>query len=355
MDTSIPAFRCGCCYIVPPAVLRAISQGHLVKPKSRKIFQDSFLETQRLRSIREGFRVATVTTKRSFALAPTPVHQAIERLFDCKHRESLPGEPVNDLDHDPFLTVRKTTAKVAEFYQTVLGRNSIDGRGMDLISSLNYGVDYQNAFWNGQQMVYGNGDQHVFVDFWRSPDVIGHELSHGVTQNESGLRYEGESGALNESISDCFGAVFNQWLNNWPSSNEAGWLVGAGIIGPDSRAKGLTCLRDMVDPTRKHCLSPQPDSYDDFDTTADVHENSGIPNKAFALFARAVGGNAWDAPIKVWYDACTGRHLSSSATLSDFAIATIAAADRWQGADKARIKEAVAQAWAGVKVPTALA
>ena len=354
MNTRISQCGCGCCFIIPPAVLRAISRGQLVKKKPDKIFGDSFLETQRLRSIREGFRVATVTTRRSFAMAP-PVHQPAERLFDCKHRESLPGEPVSDPSHDPFETVSATTARVAEFYRAVLGRNSIDGRGMDLISSLNYGIDYQNAFWNGQQMVYGNGDQKIFIDFWRSADVIGHELTHGVTQNESGLRYEGESGALNESISDCFGAVFNQWVNKWPATNDQGWLIGAGIMGPDAKSAGYTCLRDMVDPTRKHCLSPQPDSYDEFDPAGDVHENSGIANKAFALFARAVGGNSWDAPIKVWYDACTGRHLSSSAAFSDFAVATIAAADRWDKANKTKVKQAVVEAWGKVKVPMAVA
>lgn len=353
MNTNSLQMRCGCCFIIPLAVLRALSQGKLLKPASRAVFQDSFLETQRLRNIREGFRLAMVTTRRSF-IAEAVTHTPVERLFDCRHRESLPGAPVKSTEKDPFKTVEATTAKVAEFYKSVFGRNSIDNRGMDLISSLNYGNDYQNAFWNGQQMVYGNGDQRIFIDFWRSADVIGHELTHGVTQHESGLRYEGESGALNESISDCFGVVFNQWLNKLPASNEDGWLVGAGIMGPEAKAKGYTCLRDMVDPTRKHCLSPQPDSYDDFDPTGDVHENSGIPNKAFALFARTLGGNAWDAPIKVWYDACTGRHLSSSAAFTDFANATLAAAGRWQGADKAKVKDALAKAWTDVKVPIAV-
>jgi Zn-dependent metalloprotease len=244
-----------------------------------------------------------------------------------------------------------TTAKVAEFYETVLGRNSVDNNGMDLVSSLNYDRNYQNAFWDGQQMVYGNGDQHIFIDFWRSPDVIGHELTHGVTQNESGLRYEGESGALNESLSDCFGAVFNQWLMKSPSNKDSGWLIGAGIMGPDAKDKGYLCLRDMVDPEAQHCLSPQPGSYDNFDPSADVHMNSGIPNKAFALFARSVGGNAYDAPIKMWYAACTGGHLSSSATFVDFARATINAADQWAGPEKEALARAVRKAWSDVHVP----
>ncbi len=106
-----------------------------------------------------------------------------------------------------------------------------------------------------------------------------------------------------------------------------------------------------MDPAASHCLSPQPGSYDQFDPSADVHENSGIPNHAFALFARAAGGNAYDAPIKIWYQACTGGRLSSTATIADFARSTINAADQWAGNDKNKLAGAVRDAWATVKVP----
>jgi len=122
-------------------------------------------------------------------------------------------------------------------------------------------------------------------------------------------------------------------------------------MGPDAKAKGYTCLRDMVTPSAQHCLSAQPDSYDDFDPTADVHINSGIPNRAFALFARAVGGNSYDSPIKLWYAGCTGGHLSASATFADFARSTLNAADRWTGPDKDKLAIAVRDAWHTVEVP----
>ena len=317
------------------------------------MFQDSFAETQRLRLIREGHRLAAVTSRRSLVAEGIVAAAPVEHLFDCQHKDSLPGTSVPNpaTAGIAFKTVTETTAKVAEFYKSVLGRNSVDNNGQDLVSSLNYKVDFQNAFWNGQEMVYGNGDQRIFLDFWKSPDVIGHELTHGVTQNESGLRYEGESGALNESISDCFGATFRQWLTQSPASNDDGWLIGPGIIGPDATEKSITCLRDMGNPSAQHCLNPQPDSYDNFDPAGDVHDNSGIPNKAFALFARAAGGNAYDAPIKVWYNACTGGRLSSTATFGDFAKSTIDAADRWTGPEQAALAAAVRQAWNAVKVP----
>ena len=322
--------HCGCCFIIPPNVLRAQSRDPGLDARVRTKLQETFAETARLKHLREASRVGAMLQKGAMApeaiAAPTTPQQ---RLFDCEHRASLPGAPLSDAAasaDDAIKKVFEVTGKVAEFYKMVLERNSIDNQGLDLVSSVHYRVNFDNAFWNGQQMVYGDGDGQLFTEFYNSPDVIGHELTHGVTQNESGLRYEGEPGALNESISDVFGAVFNQWYNKWPASNTDGWLIGAGIIAGPARAKGKTCLRDMVAPAADHCLSPQPDNYDNFDPTADVHENSGIPNKAFALFARAVGGNSWDRAIKVWYRACTSRELSSGASFEDFARLTIAVA-----------------------------
>ena len=145
--------------------------------------------------------------------------------------------------------------------------------------------------------------------------------------------------------------MFNQWFRKCQHQTRHGWLIGAGIIGPDAKAQGYTCLRDMVDPAASHCLSPQPDTYDIFDPSGDVHENSGIPNHAFGLFARSVGGNAYDSPIKVWYSACTGGRLSSAATIADFARSTVNAADQWQGSDRDTLSRAVRDAWTTVKVP----
>ena len=349
---------CGCCFIVPPSVLRDLARNQAMDQRLRDMFEHTYMETQRLRVIRDGVRRALVQTRSSAhemrrrnAIAAAAV-QAQQRLFDCQNRRSLPGSPVDTTNStDPAVKgVSTYTGKVAEFYQKNFSRNSIDNEGLDLVSSIHYMQDYDNAFWNGQQMVYGDGDGTVFTELWKSPDVIGHELTHGVTQYESGLVYEGESGALNESISDAFGAVFNQWLNNWPASDPQGWLIGAGIMGSQSLANGKTCLRDMVDPGNAHCLSPQPDSYDNFDPTADVHLNSGIPNKAFAVFAQAVGGNAWDQPIKVWYAACTSGRLSANATFMDFANLTLDVAGSQGGAS---LKNQLQQAWEAVALPLA--
>jgi Zn-dependent metalloprotease len=284
------------------------------------------------------------------ARAQAAVRPAKQRLFDCERLASLPGEPVLSPATAPdnaIKVVYQVTEKVAEFYQSIFQRNSVDNLGLDLVSSVHYRANFDNAFWNGQQMVYGDGDGRIFSEFYNSPDVIAHELTHGVTQYESGLRYEGESGALNESISDVFGVTFNQWLNQWPATQSDGWLVGAGIMAAQAKAAGKTCLRDMANPGASHCLSPQPSSYERFDPSADVHENSGIPNKAFAVFAQAVGGKTWDRAIRVWYDACTSGMLSSNATFADFARLTI------QVAQRAGLSAEVQQAWQAVDLPLA--
>ena len=349
--TTMPAHvhNSGCgCFIVPPNILKAYARDTQLDSATRGRLQDTFVETMRLRGLREAHRVAALSGRRSL-MAAAPTGDAAQHLFDCQHRQALPGRAVAGAGDEALTTVFNTTAKVAEFYRTVLNRNSIDNQGLDLVSSVRYRIHFDNAFWNGSQMVYGDGDGTIFTDFWKSPDVIGHELTHGVTQNESGLRYEGESGALNESISDCFGAAFNQWLNKWDVREPKAWLIGAGIMGPRATAAGRTCLRDMVQPSAAHCLSPQPESYQQFDPTGDVHENSGIANKAFALFAQAAGGKVSDRAIKVWYAACSDRRLPSTATFAEFAALTIEAAAKQGLGDQAK------QAWAEVKVPIAIA
>ena len=344
-------YRPVCCFIVPPDVLQRYSRDGSLPDATRKAMRDSYLETERLRGLREAHRIATLRDPRRFeSLLGAVAHIPVQHLYDCKKRKNLPGTPVANPTTGGFKTVFDTTAKVADFYRTVLGRNSVDNKGFDLVSSLHYDKNYDNAFWNGQQMVYGDGDGQVFGEMYLSPDVIGHELTHGVTQNESALRYEGESGALNESISDVFGAVFNQWLNGWQAGDARGWLIGAGIMAAPAIAKGYTCLRDMVTPGAKRCLSPQPDSYGKIDPTADVHDNSGVPNRAFALFASAVGGEAWADPIKVWYDTCTNRQLRADATFSEFAALTVASATRRGGPALAAKCNA---AWRQVEVPAA--
>jgi Zn-dependent metalloprotease len=348
---------CGCCFVVPPHVLHALGHGtHRAKPRNHHLFVESHAATVEI-----GKDYSSGMGGQGLDAPPPRTHVPDDvllgspsRIFDCAHDTVLPGKPLDTAAQAGAggEAIAAATAKVQEFYATVLGRNSIDKQGRPLISGLNYGNDFQNAFWSGQMMVYGNGDQHMFVDFWHAPDVICHEITHGITEEESGLVYHDEPGAVNESISDCFAAVFNQWLLKVPAADPSGWLLGVNLLGPDALSHDLTCMRDLARPNALHCLTRQENIYPDRDPGGDVHINSGIPNHAFSLFARAVGGNAYDDPIKVWYAACTAQKLSPTATIADFATATVRAAEAWPDpARSATLKTALQHAWAAVQVP----
>jgi Zn-dependent metalloprotease len=238
------------------------------------------------------------------------------------------------------------------FYEQVFGRNSIDGAGLPLLGVVHYDRDYDNAFWDGSRMIFGDGDGELFVRFTRSLDVIGHELTHGVTEQEAGLEYQGESGALNESISDVFGSLVKQHRLG-QSAEQADWLIGADIRGPQFHG---SALRSMTAPGTAYDdpvlgRDPQPADYAGFvHTTEDsggVHINSGIPNRAFATLALSLGGPSWTIAGAVWYQALRDDRLQTGATFAQFAQITRAvAADRF-GDPTA---QAVAAAWEAVGV-----
>lgn len=241
-----------------------------------------------------------------------------------------------------------------DFYRDVLGRHSVDGNGLKLVSSVHFGRDFDNAFWDGTQMVYGDGSGKVFQPgaLARDITVVGHEITHGVVQYTASLRYRKQPGALNESMADVFGSLVKQHALGH-SADQADWLIGAGILG--TQLQGVA-LRSMKDPGRAHQLDRQPahmrsyvDLPDDGNPRNDnggVHINSGIPNKAFHLTATRLGGNAWDCAGKVWYDALATK-LRVNSDFTDAAAATTASAQALYGSDVANV---VREAWNDVGV-----
>ncbi len=232
-------------------------------------------------------------------------------------------------------------------YADVYDRASYDGKGAEVVLTVHYTQDYDNAFWNGTQLVFGDGDGKVFGAFTKPVDVLGHEFTHAVTQFTAGLTYQGQSGALNESVSDCFGVCVKQRLLGQTAA-DADWLVGQGIFlpGVDARA-----LRDMANPGTAYDdptlgRDPQVANMKDYvDTTDDnggVHTNSGIPNRAFQLAATAIGGDTWDGAGRIWYAALTGGQVTADTDFARFADATVAAAGEHA--------DAVRQAWGTVGV-----
>ena len=177
--------------------------------------------------------------------------------------------------------------------------------------------------------------------------MLGHEFTHAVTQFTAALTYQDQPGALNESVSDCFGMCVKQRLLG-QTADQADWLVGEGIFLPGVNARAL---RDMAHPGTAYddpTLGKDPqvgDMSDYVDTTDDnggVHTNSGIPNRAFYLAATAIGGDTWEGAGQVWYAALTGGQVGADTDFAGFAAATIGAAG-----DHA---DAVRQAWSTVGV-----
>ena len=267
-------------------------------------------------------------------------------VYDCNHSQTLPGAHVSGAGGSADNSARRAfdeTQAVADFYRQIFNRNSIDGAGMTMVSSIHYGVDYNNAQWNGAQMLYGDGDGQIFIDFTGGNDVIGHELTHGVTQHSLQLVYANESGGLNESLSDVFGSMFRQWQAG-QTVDAADWLIGSTIMGPAAIAKGYTCLRDMADPAGAHCLAAQPTHFRDYTPGMDPHFSSGIPNLAFYTAAMAIGGRSWEKAGQVWYRAMTGFGPSPNMTMAQFAARTRQVAAQLYPADAA-IAAAVDQGW----------
>jgi Zn-dependent metalloprotease len=270
-------------------------------------------------------------------------------VFDCGHGTTLPGTPVNNPGTSPDGSARRTfdeTTAVVHFYQTLFGRNSLDNAGMTLLSSIHFSVNYNNAGWNGTQMKYGDGDGNIFIDFTKSTDVIGHELTHGVTQFTSGFAYKNQAGGLNESMSDVFGSMFRQWRAK-QTVDAADWLIGKEIVGPGAKARGYTCLRDMARPNAKHCLGPQPTKFAQYQDGMDPHEASGIPNLAFYKAATAIGGKSWEKAGKIWYRALTGFAPSPNMKMKTFANRTRSAAASLFAGEPA-VGTAVDKAWKAV-------
>ncbi|MDQ0868833.1 Zn-dependent metalloprotease [Arthrobacter sp. V1I9] len=343
------------CSIIPPYLLRRLAR------------QDAPEFSAAARAAKEALgHVRSVQAARMQAAPDVPagVRQAKpgpsnRSVFDAAGSETLPGklvrkegehatgDPATDEAYDGL-------GHTHRLYADVFGRNSIDGRGLPLNATVHFGKLYDNAFWDGTQMVFGDGDGEVFERFTRSLSVIGHELAHGVTQHSAGLVYRNQAGAINESMSDVFGALVEQYVKD-QSVTEASWLIGEGLFTPEVEGRALRSMKAPGTAYDDDVLGkdPQPDSMDTYvRTSADnggVHINSGIPNRAFYLVAEQLGGNAWDSPGRIWYETLTGGDLPTGATFTVFARATAATAGELFGSDS-KEHDAVRNAWETVKV-----
>lgn len=211
--------------------------------------------------------------------------------------------------------------KAFEYFRNIHNRQSINGSGGNIISLINVadedGNTMGNAFWNGAAMFYGNGDA-AFQSLARGLDVAGHEMTHGVIESTANLEYQGESGALNESFADVFGAMIDR----------DDWKIGEDVVKTSFFPSGA--LRDLENPhngasTNNFDKGWQPRQYNERyqgdEDNGGVHINSGIPNFAFFKFASAIGK---DKAEKVYYRALS-NYLTKSSKFVDCRIAVIKA------------------------------
>lgn len=290
---------------------------------------------------------------------PTPKR----KVYDAQHtndQRKLPGKlvrkeggkPVADKDVN---NIYDNCGHTWNLYYDQFNRNSIDGKGLTLINSVHFGTNFENAFWEGTQMVYGDGGQ-VFKSFTLDIDITGHELTHGVVQYEANLEYIAQSGAINESLADVFGIMVKQYALNLDASS-SDWLIGKNCMKGSGYA-----LRSLAAPGtayKNHPIlgdDPQPASMDNYKKLPNtsngdyggVHINSGIPNHAFYLAAVEIGGQPWLKAGKIWYQAlCDETLLNSTSQFADLANATIVTAEKIFGTGSNEA-QAVRKAWKGV-------
>ncbi|MEM6452555.1 MAG: M4 family metallopeptidase [Cyanobacteria bacterium P01_D01_bin.105] len=325
---------CLCC-ILSPDILDAIKRNG--DARQRREAEATEELTQRLRATRLTASPRRVTAAPNVATSTTKGPTRL--VFDSKGTRSLQENLVRSEGDGPTGDQQVDEAydgagATYELFLNEYGRDSLDGNGMALISNVHYGKDFENAFWDGEQMAYGDGGS-VFKPLTGDLAIIGHEFSHGVTQFSGGLEYQDQAGSLNEHFSDVFGSLTKQYALK-QTALEADWLMGADVLQPD--VNGIA-LRSMKAPGEAYNDSligkdPQPYHMDYFVFTSrnngGVHINSGIPNYAFYMLCVMLGGYAWEGPGQIWYK--TMQDISNPfATFTEWANLTVLNAEELYG------------------------
>ncbi|KAG5977235.1 hypothetical protein E4U55_006971 [Claviceps digitariae] len=344
---------------IPQVLLQKLSKSGVVADDARALAaKDLNHARQLMRSKPVGSSKTDQDVDKPKKVPKDSPHRAV---YDAQHTEdqyALPGE-LKRSEGEPknkdkvVNEAYDNVGVVLEFYKEKFNWNSIDNKGSDVISSVHFGKNYENAFWDPDhlQMVFGDGGE--FLKFFTNcVDVIGHELTHAITEHTSPLDYQSQPGALNEHISDVFGIMIKQKVEN-EKSDKADWLIGEGCLVPD--VKGLA-LRSMKAPGTAYDdprfgKDPQVDNMSEYEKSWEdnggVHIYSGIPNKAFYLAAVAFGGYSWEKAGQIWWKAMTSGKIPPRCTFKQFADVTVDCAEEEFGEDAGNI---VRKAWTDVGV-----
>jgi Zn-dependent metalloprotease len=351
------------CFILPQVVLlEAAERGDA---ELRRMVMNTITLSAGMRSRRDTLTavVQHLGVERADLGALNPVAKERKTVYDVRNgsEDNLPGSRARGEGDQPVADKAVNEAydnadRTHDFYRDVFNRESVDGVGMELVSSVHFGNEFDNAFWNGSQMVYGDGSGRFLAvgSLTRDISVVAHEITHGVVQFTAGLRYSKQAGALNESFADVVGSVVKQFVAG-ETVDQADWLIGEGLLGPDMPGEAL---RSMKAPGTAFEHDRQPGHMNDYVDLPDdgnprndhggVHINSGITNKAFYLAATKLGGHSWEHAGPIWYDALVNR-LRPNSQFTDAAEATIASAETLYGKGHESVL-AVRNAWEGVGV-----
>lgn len=362
------------CAILPPYLLEQLAEGAApVDPQAAQAAAQTLAHERTLRTRRELRATrwadgrppappAAPEAARIEARAPEPTPD--RSVHDAQEGTRLPGVLVRSEGDPPAddESVNEAYDGLGHTWQLLheaYGWDSLDDEGLQLVASVHYGRQYDNAFWDGAQMVFGDGDGRYIRSFTDSVDVIAHELGHGVMQYTAGLVYVGQPGALNESWCDVLGSMVRQWVRG-ETAEEADWLIGAELFTDRVQGRALrsmtepgTAYDDPVlgqDPQRAHMDDYAWLPHDAANDNGGVHLNSGIPNRAFALAATSLGGPSWERAGRVWFDVVsTPGAVPKDVDFAGFARATVrAAADRYGSGGE--VEAAVREGWAAVGV-----
>jgi Zn-dependent metalloprotease len=349
--------------IIPPYLSKRIEIARKIQGLDTNI--ESTMAEKRFRSKRKNLAMIDAPKRKTmmFTHDTVPTNKPHLQVYDAEQLPITPGSlkwetgQAKPAEKD-FLRAIDGAEKTWEFYFKLFNRRSIDNKGMMIIESLHYREDprklFDNAFWDGEMMLFGEGDGLITTDFTSDIDIIAHELSHGVIDFEIALVYKKDSGALNESFADVFGMLVKQW-DKKTAARKSNWLLGENVLVGDKYA-----LRSMKAPGKAFVNhpdlgdDPQPATMDDYvDTIEDdggVHINSGIPNHAFYVAAWEMAGNAWEKAGKIWYAAATDKKLMKKhADFHDCREATLNKAAGLFGKNSLAYK-AVKKGWDEVKV-----
>ncbi|SHI87431.1 M4 family metallopeptidase [Pseudozobellia thermophila] len=317
------------CHIVPPHILEELAKRGSLSCKR------TLNDTGRIRERRQNALNYLLSRAQEAG-------EGKRFVYDCKTQYEQRVALVRQEGEDPVADeaankAYDTSGFVRDYFRNTFGLNSIDDNGLDIISNIHYGVAYNNAYWDGDEMTYGDGDGREFTNFAGAIDVVAHELAHGVTQFLANLEYQSQPGALNEHFSDVFGTVVKQKYLGQDVS-EADWLIGDSVV---TEAFPGVAIRSMKAPGTANDFDTQPDHMDNYyNGTADnqgVHINSGIPNKAFYLSCMEIG---IDDCALIWFE--TLRALWRTANFNDMLETLVNTAQSL--ADESRVAENAVEA-----------